>query len=75
MSPIRQRFLRLDPTPAHDDVLRAAETHEPGKALRAARAGDHPNRRLRERHLHVDRGDPEVARQRELEADAEDVSL
>ena len=62
----RERFLGLHASSAHDDVLRATEPDEPGEALRAAGAGDHPDRRLGERHLHVVGGDPEVAREREF---------
>ena len=73
--PDRERLSAADPAPAHDDVLRPAEPDQPGEPLRPAGAGDHPDRRLGERHLHVVRGDPEVACERELEADAEDVPL
>ena len=71
----RESLLGLHPTTAHDDVLRPAHADEAGESLRAARAGDHPDRRLRERHLHVVGCDPEITRERELEADAEDVAL
>ena len=73
--PDRERLLGLHPSAAHDDVLRATEPDEAGESLRAARAGDHPDRRLGQRHLEVVGGDPEVARERELEPDAEHVAL
>ena len=63
-----------DALAAHDDVLRAAETDEPGEPLRPARAGDHPEPDLREAELRVVGGDAEVAGERKLEADAEAVA-
>ena len=63
-----------DAAPAHDDVLRSPEPDEARQPLRAAGAGDHPDRHLGECDLKVVRGDPEVARECELEADSEAVA-
>ena len=71
----RERLLGAESPTAHDDVLRAAEADEAREALCAAAPGDHPDRHLREAELEVVGGDPEVARERELEPDAEAVPV
>ena len=48
-----------------------AEADQAREPLRAAGAGDHAEPDLGEAELRVVGGDPEVARERELEADAE----
>ena len=73
--PERERLVGRDAPTAHDDVLRAAEPDEPRQPLRAARARDHPDRHLGQAELHVLRRETEVARERQLEADAEDEPL
>ncbi len=71
----RERLVGGDAPPAHDDVLRTPEPDETCEPLRAARAGDHPDRHLRESELEVVGGEPEVAGERELEPDAEAVAV
>src|SRR4051812_17951150 len=73
--PQRQRLFGADPASAHDHVLGASEADHACKTLRPSRARDHPDRRLRQRELDVGGSDAKVARERELEPDAEDVSL
>src|SRR5581483_5376409 len=70
----RKRLVRRDPASAHDHVLRAAEPDQSREPLRAAASRDHPELHLRQRELHVVRGDTEVARERKLEPHAEDVA-
>ena len=73
--PERERLLGEHPPAAHDDVLRPAEADQAREPLRPARARDHPDRHLGEAELDVVGGEPEVAGERELEPDAEDVPL
>src|ERR687884_121945 len=66
-----ERVLRLDPGGGEDVVLRPGEADQPGQPLGAAAAGDHPEVHLRQRELAAAGGQPDVAGQREFEADAE----
>jgi hypothetical protein len=70
-----ERLVGADPAAAHDEVLGAAQSHEPSKPLRPAGAGDHPDRHLRETELEVVGGEAKVAGERELEPNSEAVAL
>src|SRR5262249_1350592 len=71
----RKRLFGADAAAAHDHVLRPSEPDQPREALRAAAARDHAEPHLGERELGAVRGEAEVARERELEADAEHVAV
>jgi len=58
---------RVDPGPGQDHLERLAATHEPRQPLRPAAARDDREVDLGEAELGVLAGDPDVARQRQLE--------
>ena len=60
---------------AHHDVLRASEADQAHEPLRPSRPRDHPEGDLGEAELDVVGGKTEVARERELQPDPEDVPL
>src|SRR5712691_8168890 len=72
--PEGERLGGRDAPSPHDRVLGAAEPDQAREALRAARAGDHPELDLGERELDVVGGDTEVAGERQLEPDPEGIA-
>jgi hypothetical protein len=68
------RLLRAEPAAEQHELLRPRRADEPHQPMRSARAGEDADADLRQGERRARLGDPEVRRQRELEAAAEAVA-